>query len=92
MDGASKFSKAGEVLLITCACTLAAENACLLLHEHHPFVEFEKNTACFQHDLTSLVILYAMQFLSPDSNIAGSEKGFEPSEVLVSEIAAITSK
>lgn len=53
--------KAGELVLNTRAGTLETAKADLQLGEQPRFVTREKNFACFQDELLSLVELYAKQ-------------------------------
>lgn len=58
MDPVFNLYKVGELVLNTFHGTLATVNAGLQLPEHHRFAEFEKDFACFQDTLPSLVESY----------------------------------
>lgn len=60
----SIFYKAGELVLDTCASTLATAKAYLQLTEHQWFDGYEKDSALFQDAHLSLVELFAIIVLS----------------------------
>lgn len=88
-DRASKFRKAGELVLNTYTAILAAVKACFQLLEHCRFVDLEKYPACFQDALPLLMEVYAKQVITHESDIVGSEEAVKGSELLVKEIATL---
>lgn len=78
-----KFLEVGVLVLITCACSLVTAKYCLQLLEHCRFLGLERNLACFQDALLSLVEIYSKLVFGPESQIVGREKAVETSEVFV---------
>lgn len=74
MDIVSKFCKAEKLVPDSSSGTSVMAKTCLQLSEHWRFVRFKKYYVCFQDALPSLLEVYEMQFLSPDSTEAGSEE------------------
>lgn len=72
----------------TCTGTLAATKACSQLPEHRRLLGSLKYSVCFQDDLPSQVEVYQKQALCLDTDVAGSVKAVEKSEVFVKEMAA----
>lgn len=70
IDLISKFYKAEEMVLDTCAATFVSEEACLQLSEERGFLGCEEDSACFWDALSSMVKGYGKQVLRPGSNIA----------------------
>lgn len=91
-DLAVNFRKTGDLVQNDCAGTLATAKECLLLREHHLFVVYEKNAACFQNVLPSLVQVYAKHVLSPDSDKTGSGEVVEAGRLFVADMTAFISK
>lgn len=69
-------------MLYTCAGALSTTKACLKLFENHPVIRCEKDSACFQDALLSLMEVYAKKMLSAASNVAGSEGAVEAKRCL----------
>lgn len=63
--------------------TIATANAYLLVPEHHRFVGYKKDSACFQDALQSLLGVYEKQVLSADFEITESEEVVEERRVFV---------
>lgn len=91
-DVVSKFCRAGELALDTCAVTLATAKEFLQLPVHRRLVECENDSALFRGALLSLLEVYAKRILSPDSYISRSEKVVGTQKVFVEEMAALASK
>lgn len=82
MDLMSEYYKARELLLYTCAGTLATAKVYMQLPVHRRFVGCERDSAYFQDATSLLVEVHARQVMSPDANRAGSEKEFMASKML----------
>lgn len=92
MEHASRFWKAGELVLDNCVGASATAKACLKLPEHRQSVGYEKDSVCFQEALPSVVEVYAKKAFSPDNDITGCEDSVDTSQVCVKEMADLSSK
>lgn len=92
MDLFSKFFKVKELVLHTCAGTLASAKVCLQLPEHCKLIECTNTSACFQYPLPSLVEVYAKQALIPDSDIAGSREASETRKELLKKMGELLAR
>lgn len=81
VDLVSKFCKAQELVLNTCATTLVTAKRCSQLPDPHRFEVFEKNFAYSQDVMPSFVELYAKHVLSPLSDIDESREAVNASNL-----------
>lgn len=88
----SKFSRPGQLVLDTCACTFATAKACVPLPMYRRLVGCETDLECFLDVLPSLVEVYAKTLLSPESDIVGSEKVVAAGKIFVKDMAALASR
>lgn len=86
------FCKVGELVLHICAGAFATEKTCLQLPEHYRLGECEKDLACFQDALPSLVKAYTKLVLSADPSIIGSSEVVKASKVLEKEMKSVSLK
>lgn len=91
MGLASYFLQTRDLVLDTCAGAIASAMACLQLLEQRRFVRREKNTACFQDELPSLVEVVAEQVLISELDISKSEEAAEKPKEFVKKMAALRS-
>lgn len=73
--------RARELVLDTCASTLATAKACFQMPERHRFVECDKDSFRVQHEVLSLLQVYEKYILNPDFNIAWCEIAVQASKM-----------
>lgn len=84
-----KFCKARQLVLYTCAGSLATAEACFQLPVYFRFAGGGKESACYQYVLLSLLQVRAKKVLRAGSDLTGGERVFEENKVFVKKIVAL---
>lgn len=74
MNLSSKVFDVGQLVLVTCASTLATAKACLQLSQSNSSVGCEKESARFRNALPSLVAVWAKLVLGSNCILSESEE------------------
>lgn len=92
MDLVTKFCKAKELMLDSCACAFATLKAFLKRPKHRKLAGCVKDSACFQCALPLLVGAYTKQVSIAVYNITGSDGVVKVSDEFMKKMAALISK
>lgn len=84
----SKFCKAVELVLDTCASTFSTVKTCFHIIEHHRFDGCVKDSLYYLDAFPSVLELYAKQVSSVESEITESDEVVDASKLFEQKMAA----